>query len=110
MEDLFRKFSATVSSAIGSFWFLVFIALLVLGTGDYFDFSAAWKSNVSLIATLSALALLSFLQHSQDHSDKAAHLKLDELINSNKYARNETLAVEEEPKSKIKSLKQTHKE
>lgn len=105
MEEAFRKFASGVTVAVGSFWSPVIIAALVFGTGLYFDFSSAWKSNASLVATLAALFLLSFLQHSQNHSDKAAHLKLDELLDAFDGARNEVISAEEKPKSEIEQLK-----
>ena len=105
MNDVYRKFAAAVSNAVGSFWALLALLALVLGTGSYFDFSPAWKTNTSLIAAVTALIVLCFLQHSQNHSDKAAHLKLDELIRASKRARDDTASVEEEPESRIKELK-----
>ena len=105
MEDLFRKFAVAVSNAVGSIWTLFLIIVLVLGTGMYFNFSPAWKSNTSFAATLSALLLLCFLQHSQNHSDKAAHLKLDELINAYEGTRDEVISVEDEPKKQMERLK-----
>lgn len=108
MKDIYRKFAAAVSNAVGSPWALVVLIALVSGTGAYFGFSPAWKTNTSLVATLAALVLLCFLQHSQNHSDKAAHLKLDELIRSSKRARDDAASVEEGPESRIRELKQSH--
>ncbi|MEP6850276.1 MAG: low affinity iron permease family protein [Acidobacteriota bacterium] len=108
MREVYRKFAAGVSNAVGSPWALVILIALVLGTGVYFGFSPAWKSNTSFLATLAALVLLCFLQHSQNHSDKAAHLKLDELIKASKRARDDTASVEEGPESRIMELKRSH--
>lgn len=81
------------------------IALLA-GSGIFYRFSDGWKSNVSLIATVTALTLLFFLQKSQNHSDKATHIKLDELIQATKGARNEIAFAEEQTERVMDELRQ----
>lgn len=105
MHDIFRKFANVVSQMIGSAWAFLFTIALILGTGYYFSFSASWKNNLSVVATVTALFLLIFLQKSQNHSDKATHLKLDELIRAAEGARNELASVEEEAEREIDQLR-----
>src|SRR5688572_12139191 len=105
MHELYRKFAAHVSWIVGSVWALIIATVLVLGTGYYYDFSTGWKINTSLIATLTALLLLFFLQKSQNHSDIATHLKLDELIRSTADARNEIVSAEEQTEKDLEKLK-----
>ena len=96
LHDTFRRFSAIVSRQVGSGWTLLFAVTLLIGTGLFFDFSDGWKGNVSLVSTATALSLLFFLQKSQNHSDKATHIKLDELIQATNGARNEIAFAEEQ--------------
>jgi low affinity Fe/Cu permease len=105
MHDLFRKFAARVSSHVGSGWTLMLAVGILVGSGWYFRFSDAWKLNTSLTATLTALLLLFFLQKSQNHSDKATHLKLDELVRAIDGARDEIAAAEDHAEKDMDKLK-----
>lgn len=105
MQDVFRRFAGVVSRRFGSVWTVLLVIGLVLGTGLYFDFSNAWKTNVSVISTVTALLLLIVLQKSQNHCDKATHLKLDELIQAAEGARNEIAASENQTEKEIDDLK-----
>jgi len=106
MHDTFRRFAVLVSRKVGSGWTVLFAVALLLGSGTYFRFSDGWKSNVSLIATVTALTLLFFLQKSQNHSDKATHIKLDELVQATKGARNEIAFAEEQTEKVMDELRQ----
>lgn len=107
MQETFRKFAERVSRMIGSVWtFLIFIALLFI-TGRLFQFSAEWENNISFIIAVITLSALFFLQKSQNHSDKATHLKLDELIKSIEGARNEVAAAETQTDQDLEGLRQS---
>ena len=105
MHDLFRKSARHVSYNVGSGWTFMLALGLVSGTGWYFDFSDKWKNNVGFISTLTVLLLLFFLQKSQNHSDKATHLKLDELIQALDGARDEIVSAEEQTEKNMDELK-----
>lgn len=109
MHELFRKFAAYISRIIGSVWtFLIFISLLLI-TGNWFGFSGQWKNNFSFIVAVATLSSLFFLQKSQNHSDKATHLKLDELIRAVEGARNEVAATEHRADAELEELKITER-
>jgi low affinity Fe/Cu permease len=105
MHEFFRKFAAEVSKIVGSIWTFLVVISVVLATGYYFNFSNEWKTNVNFVITLTALLVLFILQKSQNHSDRATHLKLDELINAVEGARNEVAAVENRAEEHIDILK-----
>lgn len=105
MHDFFRKFAREISQLVGSGWTFMLAVALVLVTGLYFDFSDKWKSNVSFAATLVVLLLLFFLQKSQNHSDKATHLKLDELVKALDGARDEIAAAEHQADKDMEELR-----
>ena len=107
MHDIFRRFAGVVSRKDGSGWAVMIAVGLVLGTGLYFNFSEAWKSNVSFVSHLTVLLLVFFLQKSQNHNDKATHLKLDELIQAAEGARNEIVSAEKQAAKDIDELKQS---
>ena len=105
MHDFFRKFAVKISQLVGSGWTFLLAVVLVLGTGLYFDFSDKWKNNVGFAATLIVLLLLFFLQKSQNHSDKATHLKLDELVKALDGARDEIAAAEHQADKDIEEMR-----
>lgn len=105
MHDLFRKFAAMVSHVVGSGWTLIFVILVIVGTGFYSGFGESWKDATDFGAKLTVLFLVFLLQKSQNHSDTATHLKLDELIKANESARNEIAATEHQPAREIEDLK-----
>lgn len=106
MHDLFRQFAQLVSRAVGSIWaFLIFI-ILVLTTGYWSDFSSRWEDNISFIIAVTALSCLFFLQKSQQHSDTAAQLKLDELIRARKRAHDEIISVEIRAEEELEKLRE----
>jgi low affinity Fe/Cu permease len=104
MEEAFRKFAAVVSTAVGSMWAPVVVVALLVGTGFYFNFSDVWESNASFTATITSIFLLCFLQHSQNHSDKASHLKLDELIKNFDGARDEVMSLEKKSRAELNEI------
>lgn len=102
--EIYRKIAIKVSEAMASPWTLLFIAAIVGISGWSYRLSVEWQSAMSLsIALLSLLALL-FLQRSQSHSDRATHLKLDELIRSIEGPRNDVASIEKESHEKLQTL------
>ena len=106
-HDFFRIFAARVSQAIGSLWTLLGVVVVIASTGWYYDFSNEWKDNIMLSTSIITLLVLVFLQKSQNHNDKATHLKLDELVKSSKRARNEVVFAETKTETEIDELKET---
>ncbi len=106
MHDLFRRFAGMGSRIVGSGWTLLFVIILIAGSGFYSGFSESWKDATDFGAKLTVLLLVFLLQKSQNHSDKATHLKLDELVKANEGARDEIAASEDEAEKKMDGLKQ----
>jgi low affinity Fe/Cu permease len=93
-----------VSQFTGSGWALVLTIVLVAGSGWYAGFSHQWRLDAGCVLALASLLLLIFLQKSQNHGDRATHLKLDELIRSAEGARNEVTAAEHRAEKDIEKL------
>jgi low affinity Fe/Cu permease len=102
--EIYRTVANKFSTAFSSFWMAIAIVSLTLGTGWYFEFSTRWQSAASLAASVSALLALVFLQRSQSHSDRASHVKMDEMIRALSDARDEVAAVEDESAERIEHL------
>jgi low affinity Fe/Cu permease len=104
MHDIFRRFAVMVSQFTGSGWALALTIILVVGGGWYAGFSHQWRLDAAGVLALASLLLLIFLQKSQNHGDRATHLKLDELIRSSDGARNEVTAAEHRAEKEIAEL------
>lgn len=108
MDEVFRKFAIFISNVVGSVWAFLAVIIAVAASGCYFDFSDRWKVNASFAAAVISLSILIFLQRSQNHNDKATHIKLDELINALEGARDEAASIEDQPEKHMDHLKRTN--
>lgn len=106
MHDFFRRFAGMGTRVVGSGWTLIFVILVIVGTGLYSGFGESWKDATDFGAKLTVLFLVFLLQKSQNHSDKATHLKLDELIKATDGARDEITAAEHQAEKKMDGLRQ----
>lgn len=105
LDEKFRILAAKISLYLGSIWTVIFVITAIIVSGYAFDFSPLWESRLTSIATISALFILFIIQRSQNHSDKATHLKLDELIHTHEGARGELTAIEREADAELEGLR-----
>jgi low affinity Fe/Cu permease len=105
MYKLFHLISANVSNILGSIWAFLAVLVVVLITGYFSGFSIQWEAKTGFIISFVHLLILIFLQKSQNHSNKAIQLKLDELIHSIEGARNHVAAVEKKDEEDIEKLR-----
>lgn len=107
MDRLYQKFAARVSRILGSPWTLLFVLVLLSGTGVISGFSENWRKFVDFTIAIGTFLILFFLQKSQNVGDKATHAKLDELIRAIGGARSEFAAVEDKHEHEIDQMKDT---
>jgi low affinity Fe/Cu permease len=107
VHELFRRFAVQVSIFIGSLWALLMLMIAVCVSGYIYDFSLRWASVTGFFLSVVTLLALIFLQKSQNHNDRATHLKLDELIHASKHARDEFASIEKAPETEIYSLSES---
>jgi low affinity Fe/Cu permease len=108
MNEIFRKFAVFISNIVGSVWAFLAVIIAVAASGYYFGFSDRWKANTGFAVAVISLSILIFLQRSQNHNDKATHIKLDELINAVDGARDEAASIEDRPEKDLNYLKKTN--
>ena len=108
MHDGFRTISRYAASAVGSGWTFLTAVAVIWFSGNHYNYSQNWKINASLAASVISLLFLVLLQRSQNHSDKATHVKLDELIAASQGARNAAASVEDGSEDLMDRLKATN--
>jgi len=95
--EFFRKFAHRVSAITGSFW-AFFVAITIIAvwaiTGPIFKFSDTWQLVINTGTTIVTFLMVFLIQNTQNRDAKALQLKLDELIRSQRNARNALLELE----------------
>ncbi len=91
MNERFHRFAWRVSERVGSPHAFV-AAILIVGawalTGPMFHFSDAWQLVINTGTTIVTFLMVFLIQATQNRDGRATQLKLDELIRSQKRARN----------------------
>lgn len=112
MKDIFRKVSYKVSSVTGSplaFLGAVLLVLIWMISGPIFGYSDTWQLAINTFTTIMTFLMVFLIQNTQNRDTQAIHLKLDELIKSNKGARDSLVDVEELADSEIEKFKEEFK-
>src|SRR5207248_5461997 len=90
-ESRFRAFACAVAAAVGTHWAFVIALGVVLAwalTGPVFHFSDSWQLVINTGTTIVTFLMVFLIQATQNRDGKAIQLKLDELIRSQRSARN----------------------
>ncbi len=107
LSERFRIFARDAADYSGSF--RVFIAALgiviVWGlTGPIFHFSDTWQLVINTGTTIITFLMVFLIQNTQNRDSKAIHLKLDELIQATRKARNGIIDAEDLSDEQMKRL------
>lgn len=89
-----RRVTEWTGSAIAA-WTILAMAVGWFLAGPASGYSRGWELAVTTGLPFFTLLMLSVIQHTQNHNDKALHLKLDELIRASNRASNKMMTVEE---------------
>lgn len=107
--EIFRKFSQKVSRAAGSFWTFLLALLTIITwifTGPIFNFSDTWQLVINTGTTIVTFLMVFIIQNTQNRDSKAIQIKLDELIRTQRYARNDLLDAENMSDKDLEKLEQ----
>jgi low affinity Fe/Cu permease len=91
MRERFTRFAETISQLLGTYRaFLVALVFVVAWavTGPIFHFSDSWQLVINTATTVVTFVMVFLIQATQNREMRAIHLKLDELIRSQRKARN----------------------
>lgn len=107
MKELFHRFSTKASAAVGSPYSFV-LAILIIGiwalSGPVFGFSDTWQLIINTGTTIVTFLMVFLIQNTQNRDSKALHIKLDELIKSQKGARNTLIDIEDMEDAELEKL------
>lgn len=104
---MFSIFAKGMSRYLGSpyaFTSAILLVILWLCVGPFFGFSLSWQIVLDTTATTVTFLMVFLLQNTQNRDTIALHLKLDEIIRSNKNARNELMKVEQLSDSELEEM------
>ena len=96
--SVFNRFAKWASRAVGrQAAFAIALAALVLwgASGPLFGFSDTWQLIINTGTTIVTFLMVFLIQNTQNRDAEAMHVKLDELIRSNKAAHNALLDLED---------------
>lgn len=109
MQDSFRKIAHRTSALVGSpgGFIVAILVVIVWGTsGPLFNFSDTWQLAINTGTTIVTFLMVFLIQNTQNRDTKALHLKLDELIRSQRSARNRLVALEDLSDAELNELQQ----
>jgi low affinity Fe/Cu permease len=107
MKDNFRKFAGRISVWAGSATaFIGALLILVVWalTGPVMNFSDRWQLFINSVTTIVTFLMVFLIQNTQNRDGRAMQLKLDELIITNKGARENFVDLEDISDEELEQL------
>ena len=108
----FNTFSHWVTKATGNpIAFLIAILVVVAwgACGPLFHYSEVWQLVINTSTTIVTFLMMFVIQQSQNRDTMALHLKLNELIASNKDTSNRLIASEDLTEDELEVIKKYYK-
>lgn len=112
MSDKFLKFSNKVSNFAGSpkaFIIAFSVVCIWFSTGFYFKWSETHSLFINTLTTIVTFLMTFLIQSGVNRDSKAFHIKLNELVRSQKESDNKMIGVEDLPEKEIKKIKEGFK-
>lgn len=78
--------------------------LVWLLAGPFFAFSDTWQLIINTGTTIVTFLMVFLIQNTQNRDARALHLKLDEIINASKHARNKLIDLEHSTDEELDEL------
>jgi low affinity Fe/Cu permease len=107
IKNPFRKFAVKVANLVGSAYTFIFALIIILAwalTGPVFHFSNTWQLVINTGTTIITFLMVFIIQNTQNRDSKSVQLKLDELLRTNKGARDSMVDVEELTDEELEKL------
>lgn len=107
MSDVFHKISVKISNATGkasTFCIAVLVIVIWASVGPIFSYSDTWQLIINTSTTIVTFLMVFLIQNTQNRDSKSIHLKLDELIRTQKNASNAFLNLDTRTDQEIDEL------
>ena len=92
-------------------FYIAVTTILIWGiSGPVFNFSDTWQLVINTGTTIVTFLMVFVIQNTQNRDGRAMQLKLDELINTTRGARNEFVDVEDLSDAELDVLQQQFRE
>jgi low affinity Fe/Cu permease len=108
LNKFFDSFSTKATKLTGSPWaFMIALGAIIIwaATGPLFGFSDTWQLIINTSTTIITFLMVFIIQQTQNKDTTAIHLKLNELIASNKFASNRLVDAEDLTEEELQVLK-----
>lgn len=106
-RSIFEKFSHVITKATGSSAAFIIAFIIIIAwalTGPIFKFSDTWQLVINTGTTIITFLMVFIIQQSQNKDTIAVHLKLNELIASNKLASNRLVSIEDLSEKELETI------
>jgi low affinity Fe/Cu permease len=83
MNEMFRRFAQGTASIVGSSWWFLSAAVVVLVwalLGPLYGFSDTWQLVINTVSSVITFLMVFLIQNTQNRDSKAIQLKLNELL------------------------------
>lgn len=109
LVTVFDRFANLATRWVGSpvaFMAALAVVLLWGATGPYYHYSETWQIVINTGTTIVTFLMVFLIQQSQNKENVALHLKLDELLASNRNASNRLVGIEEMDEQDLREIAQ----
>jgi low affinity Fe/Cu permease len=107
MKEAFSRLACAAAELLGTYSaFLIAVAVVLVWavSGPLFHFSDSWQLIINTGTTVVTFLMVFLIQATQNRETRALHLKLDELIRSQRRARNLFTGLEHASNEELEQL------
>src|SRR4051812_12479879 len=108
VKEAFYRFSTWVTKATGrpaAFLLALLSVIIWAATGRFFHYSENWQLVINTGTTIITFLMIFVIQQSQNRDTAALHLKLNELIATNRESSNRLVASEDLTEEELDTIK-----
>jgi low affinity Fe/Cu permease len=113
VSKIFNNFAKKISQIVGNAWSFMtamFIIIIWLFTGPILGFSDTWQLIINTGTTIITFLIVFLIQNTQNRDVEIIQIKLDELIQATKGAKNNLINLDELTDEELKEIERHYKE
>ncbi len=113
LQFFFSRFAQAVAHQTGrasSFTLALILIVVWGGCGPFFGYSVSWQVTIETICSTVTLLMVLLIQNTQYRDTQAIQMKLDELIQTSKNARNDLIEIEKLTEGEIAEVREIQRE